>query len=867
MTIRSTAASVFRDFITDGVPASGEHEPSKSEIRALFGAVDDGQTSSSEGILQFATWAALNAVTGSGAGQGARVFGPDASTHTDPVVGGTVANTGEYSWSASPAGWLRLGVLDISGAGASATAAAASAALAAADSVQTNLDRVATAADRVQTGLDRVATAADVAAAEADRVATAADRIQTGLDRAATAADVVSAEADRVATAADRVQTGLDRVATAADVVAATAVRVDLDAYLPFKNLFDPDDPDVTVGQFPVFSTGALSANALYTASGFVPVEASTEYTISFSHQRAFYNASKVYISGTNAGNPATFTTPAGAAFARFAILNTRFDRFQVELGPTLTDYEPYGRRVAVDTLPSGAVIPLDRMEFSIPSKNLFDKDDPDVTTGFFPAFSTGVLSANALYDATGFVPLEESTEYTITYSHQRAFYDRDKVYISGTNSGNPATFTTPAGTAFARFTILTGTADDFQVELGDTATSYQAFGSTIDSSAMIGPTLTASGALRVNPFQQRMLRKTHYKLASLDISESQRLVINCAGDSFTHNITRWVGPFVDYLVSKFGDGGGGWVGFGFAASGTTPYAVGGNQPSFKNGNARATYTMDHVGATTSLYNTAVSPDLAAAVLNASGESIVVGIPASPVHTGCTLFFIGTADGQVRWRWGAGSWTTINVQGTVGNLQTASLSSGIPSGAGTLTIEWIAGTCTLCGVNLTSTASGVVVNKIAGTGSRVGNWTAVNATQWQAGVTSLGADLFIYMDGTNTQGGGFGATSWASDVATLVGRIRAATPGVDILLMMPPENQRTDNSYPMPHYAEAGRNLALSLRTAFFDHQEAFGNAANPTEYGSAGAVPLFNADNIHPEPATGGRLLMAGALKCVLPY
>jgi len=79
---------------------------------------------------------------------------------------------------------------------------------AAADRVQTGLDRVATGEDRVQTGLDRVATGLDRVATGLDRVATGEDRVQTGLDR--------------VATGEDRVQTGLDRVAAAAAADTAT---------------------------------------------------------------------------------------------------------------------------------------------------------------------------------------------------------------------------------------------------------------------------------------------------------------------------------------------------------------------------------------------------------------------------------------------------------------------------------------------------------------------------------------------------------------------------------------------------------------------------------------------------------------------
>lgn len=58
------------------------------------------------------------ALTGSTAGQGAEVLDADAGTHIDPVVGGTVNNAGRYTWSASPAGWNRIGGTGLSGVNA-----------------------------------------------------------------------------------------------------------------------------------------------------------------------------------------------------------------------------------------------------------------------------------------------------------------------------------------------------------------------------------------------------------------------------------------------------------------------------------------------------------------------------------------------------------------------------------------------------------------------------------------------------------------------------------------------------------------------------------------------------------------------------
>jgi hypothetical protein len=84
------------------------------------------------GRSAFATWADLAAHPGTAAGQVAEVPTSDAATHTDPVVGGTVNNSGVFRWSAAPAGWQRIASVDALSASGFADNAAASAAAAAA---------------------------------------------------------------------------------------------------------------------------------------------------------------------------------------------------------------------------------------------------------------------------------------------------------------------------------------------------------------------------------------------------------------------------------------------------------------------------------------------------------------------------------------------------------------------------------------------------------------------------------------------------------------------------------------------------------------------------------------------------------------
>ncbi|WP_457814134.1 SGNH/GDSL hydrolase family protein [Sinorhizobium meliloti] len=113
-------------------PMSDPVEPDKYVIRSIGPTIDtkiantasDLQTQINEveliaeaasvGLVQKGTWAQLSAIAGSANGQAGRVAGPDAGTHADPVVGGTVANEGEYAWSTSPAGWQRVGDLLVS---------------------------------------------------------------------------------------------------------------------------------------------------------------------------------------------------------------------------------------------------------------------------------------------------------------------------------------------------------------------------------------------------------------------------------------------------------------------------------------------------------------------------------------------------------------------------------------------------------------------------------------------------------------------------------------------------------------------------------------------------------------------------------
>lgn len=136
---------------------------------------------------------------------------------------------------------------------------------------------------------------------------------------------------------------------------------------------------------------------------------------------------------------------------------------------------------------------------------------------------------------------------------------------------------------------------------------------------------------------------------------------------------------------------------------------------------------------------------------------------------------------------------------------------------------------------------------------------AANAS-WRAAVAALGIKTALVMHGANDQASRT-RTQFAADTETVVAGVRAAMPGVDLALIAEPENQ-LGRPTKMKTFQAALAEKAKALGTAFLNLQRSFGDPDNPAEYGSAGAVPLMNADNLHPEPATGGRGILDAVLR-----
>lgn len=435
--------------------------------------------------------------------------------------------------------------------------------------------------------------------------------------------------------------------------------------------------------------------------------------------------------------------------------------------------------------------------------------------------------------------------------------------------------------------------------------------GSRASLGERISQFLLPSGQPQLAEMNRHLLRQCHQRLTSLVLGATQQLnlALGGPGDSYSANYLRYTTSIATILIARYGDGGGGWTGYGYASAYNGPFVIGGLQPGNSNGNVRPVlYPVRYSGTWAGVYNNSPSPDLAHVVSSTPGDRIQRTVPATPAHTALRLLWIGTAEGVIQWRVNAGAFTVLNVQGALDSIQSADLPIGATAwGAGvnyasgalvtsggtiytaqtahtsgasfaadlalnrwvaspiTVQIDVVSGTVKLCGDNALSDANGVRVHKLAGSGSAVAQWVAQNAAQQQAGWARLGLHAVMMMDGPNSQGAAQPPVAWKADMGTMIDRIRAAVPFPDICIFMPPENGRLANAYPMAEYAKAARELAVSKGTAFRDLQGDFGLL--PEDYASTSGYPLFNPDRLHPEPISGGPLMVAAELDMIIPF
>lgn len=249
-------------------------------------------------------------------------------------------------------------------------------------------------------------------------------------------------------------------------------------------------------------------ASALYSVSDYISVSPNTLYSATSETGGlrfvTFFNGSRQVVGGGSSSAQNTlrsFTTTAETRFVRVSYLTASVGSLQVEAGPA-TEFEAFHREAygpdgaAVHAVPiNGSVstekvqdesITLPKTAFALQTKNLYNAADPDVMDGYYIQNVSGAAAPNAMYSASGWIPVKSGVTYTRSYSHQGALYDANRAFVSGlANTGASPTQFTPTVDGFVRLTVLLSGKSAFQLEIGSAATDYEPYGYMIDPAAV----------------------------------------------------------------------------------------------------------------------------------------------------------------------------------------------------------------------------------------------------------------------------------------------------------------------------------------------------------------------------------------------
>lgn len=115
-------------------------------------------------------------------------------------------------------------------------------------------------------------------------------------------------------------------------------------------------------------------------------------------------------------------------------------------------------------------------LPIAVPGKNLIDTAAIDAQPGHY-LDPNGFNGTNPNYFLTGFIPILASTYYSPSNNDRVVFYDANKTLLPSLTGGRtPSYFITPSTAAFVRLTISTNPPVNFQLEVGQTSTSWAAY-------------------------------------------------------------------------------------------------------------------------------------------------------------------------------------------------------------------------------------------------------------------------------------------------------------------------------------------------------------------------------------------------------
>lgn len=243
------------------------------------------------------------------------------------------------------------------------------------------------------------------------------------------------------------------------------------------KNLFDKSK--AAKGFYYNGETGALTLNSNY-AAALIDIR---EFEIGTSIMRNGFRTFAVFDRdmnriGGSAGGTYQYLKEVGAAYLGLTIDIEAIDTFQVELGTSVSSYEPFEDYLNPNDILDKS-LPVKKIDAPViigkPGKNLFNKQKEKI--GYYYSGVTGNLTPNDAF-AAYLLDVREYVEGTELYQNINrtfAFYDENMSFISG-SSGGENIITLPENCAFVGLSVEKSALDIFQVELGAEGTAYEPF-------------------------------------------------------------------------------------------------------------------------------------------------------------------------------------------------------------------------------------------------------------------------------------------------------------------------------------------------------------------------------------------------------
>lgn len=211
--------------------------------------------------------------------------------------------------------------------------------------------------------------------------------------------------------------------------------------------------------------------------------------TLSFAASTGLTGASATAVMGQN--------VPVGQYFSTPGASQTLLNLYQVTAGPVATLAGSYPSAAAYNNVAQLQKLKADAQT----GKNLFNPNDPDVLVGYFISATTGNPTATTNFQTSGYLAILAGSSYAISAGRQMAWYDANRIFISGVSPGSaiPVVVTAPAGAAYLRTSIANGDLATYQVELGSASTSYEAYRLVLTTQlgpSAVGPSAIAPSAV-----------------------------------------------------------------------------------------------------------------------------------------------------------------------------------------------------------------------------------------------------------------------------------------------------------------------------------------------------------------------------------